>query len=132
MATNKVWTQLIKYVFVGGTAALVEWSSFACILGFAHLHYLVAVSLSFIVATAVNYILSSRLVFVRGRHPAHKEIILLYFVSAIGLLTNILLMLFFVGLLAVRAMPAKIASTGIVFFWNFIARRMWVFDSEET
>jgi putative flippase GtrA len=92
---------------------------------------LVAVTLSFIVATAVNYILSSRFVFVRGRHPAHKEFILLYFLSAIGLLANILLMLFFVGFLALPAIPAKIASTGIVFMWNFIARRMWVFDTKE-
>jgi len=131
MTTNNIWTQLTKYVFVGGTAALVEWSSFACVLSLAHLHYLAAVSLSFIVATAVNYILSSRFVFMRGRHPAHKEFILLYFVSAIGLIANLLLMMLFVGLLAVPAMSAKIASTGIVFIWNFMARRMWVFEAEE-
>ncbi len=120
--------QLVKYVGVGGSAALVEWSSFALLIGFAQLHYQAAVTVSFIVATAVNYVLSARFVFVRGRHPAHRELFLLYLVSAIGLALNLFFMLFFVGHLSLPAMPAKIASTGIVFFWNFSARKMWVFE----
>jgi putative flippase GtrA len=120
--------QLAKYVGVGGSAALVEWSSFALLIGLAHLHYLAAVTVSFFVATAVNYVLSARFVFVRGRHPVHKELFLLYLVSAIGLALNLILMSFFVGYLSIHAMPAKIASTGIVFFWNFGSRKLWVFE----
>jgi putative flippase GtrA len=67
-------------------------------------------------------------VFVRGRHPAHKELILLYAVSAIGLFLNLLLMSLFVGVFAMQKMPSKIAATGIIFFWNFGARKMWVFE----
>lgn len=47
--------------------------------------------------TAVNYVLSARFVFVRGRHPAHKELMLLYLVSAIGLVLNLILITLFVG-----------------------------------
>lgn len=119
--------QLVKYVG-GGSAALVEWSSFALLNGPAHLHYLAAVTVSFLAATAVNYVLSARSVFVRGRHPAHKELFLLYLVSAIGLVLNLLFMSFFVGYLSIHAMPAKIASTGMVFFWNFGSRKLWVFE----
>ncbi len=118
---------MIRYVGVGGTAALVEWMSFAFLIGPPQLHYLAAAAASFIVATAVNYVLSTRFVFVRGRHPAHKELFLLYLVSAIGLVINLLLMSFFVGRLSFSAMPAKITATGIVFFWNFGARKFWVF-----
>jgi len=119
--------QLIKYVGVGGAAALVEWTSFALLVGPARIYYLVAVVISFLVATAVNYVLSGRYVFTRGRHPAHKELVLLYLVSAIGLVLNMLLMFVFVGLWSIPAMPSKIAATGVVFFWNFGARKMWVF-----
>ena len=125
---KKTSIQLIKYVGVGGTAALVEWTSFALLVGPVHLHYLAAVIVSFIIATAVNYVLSARFVFVRGRHPAHKELVLLYLVSAIGLILNLLLMTLFVGHLSTSAMLAKIESTGIVFFWNFSARKLWVFE----
>ncbi len=126
--TKRTSTQLVKYVGVGGSAALVEWSCFGMLIGVAHLHYLAAVTLSFLAATAVNYVLCARFVFVRGRHPAHRELFLLYLVSAIGLALNLLLMSFFVGYLAIHAMPAKIASTGIVFFWNFGSRKLWVFE----
>lgn len=126
--SKKTLIQLIKYVGVGGTAALVEWSSFGLLIGLARLHYLIAVAISFIVATGVNYILSGRFVFVRGRHPVHKEFFLLYLVSAIGLVLNLILMSLFVGFLSAPAMPAKIISTGIVFFWNFGARKIWVFE----
>ena len=126
--TKKTSIQMIKYVGVGGTAALVEWTSFAVLIGPVQLHYLTAVTASFFAATAVNYVLSTRFVFVRGRHPAHKELYLLYLVSAIGLFMNLLLMSFFVGRLSLPAMPAKIAATGIVFFWNFAARKIWVFE----
>ncbi len=127
--TKKTSIQLVKYVGVGGAAALVEWSGFALLIGFAQLHYQVAVTVSFIAATAVNYVLSARFVFVRGRHPAERELFLLYLVSAVGLALNLLFMLFFVGRLSIPAMPAKIASTGMVFFWNFGARKMWVFEN---
>ncbi len=126
--TIRTSVQLIKYVGVGGTAALVEWTSFALLIGAARLHYLAAVSVSFTIATAVNYLLSVLFVFVRGRYPAHKELILLYLVSAIGLILNLLLMSLFVGLFALPVMPSKIAATGIIFFWNFGARKMWVFE----
>jgi putative flippase GtrA len=86
-------------------------------------HYLAAVTVSFVLATAVNYLLSALFVFVRGRHPAHKELLLLYAVSVIGLFMNMLLMLLFVGLFAMQKMPSKIAATGIIFFWNIGARK---------
>jgi putative flippase GtrA len=126
--TKRTSIQLLKYVGVGGSAALVEWSCFALLIGITQLHYLIAATVSFLISTAVNYVLSARFVFVRGRHPAHRELFLLYLVSAIGLLLNLLLMSFFVEYLLIHAMPAKIASTGVVFFWNFGARKLWVFE----
>ena len=119
--------QFIKYTGVGGASAIVEWASFAIMVGGAHIFYLTGVVVSFMAATATNYLLSSRFVFVRGRHAPVKEVFLLYAVSAIGLVFNLLLMSVFVGLLGIHAMAAKITSTGLVFFWNFGARRMWVF-----
>jgi putative flippase GtrA len=126
--TKRTSIQLLKYVGVGGSAALVEWSCFALLIGLAQLYYLAAAAVSFLISTAVNYVLSARFVFVRGRHPAHRELFLLYLVSAIGLLLNLLFMTFFVEYLSIHAMPAKIASTGMVFFWNFGARKLWVFE----
>jgi putative flippase GtrA len=90
--TRKTSIRLIKYIAVGGTATLAEWTSFASLIGPARLHYLVAVTGSFITATAVNYVLSGRFIFLRGRYPAYIELSCFYLVSAIGLVLNLILM----------------------------------------
>jgi putative flippase GtrA len=53
---------------------------------------------------------------------------LVYFVSGIGLILNVLLMYFMHGMLHVPAMQAKVISTGIVFIWNFMSRRVFIFN----
>ena len=65
---------------------------------------------------------------VNVRHPAHRELLPLYLVSAVGLVLNLILMSFLVGLFSFPAMPAKIMATGIVFFWNFGVRKTWFFE----
>jgi putative flippase GtrA len=125
--TKRTFLQFIQYLGVGGTAAAVEWSSFASIMRVYQQHYLAAVAVSFLFATAVNYVLSARFVFIRGRHTAYREMLLLYGVSAVGLTLNLFLMSLFVGRLSVHPMIAKIGATGVVFFWNFSSRKIWVF-----
>ena len=48
-----------------------------------------AVVISFVFAAIVNYVLSLIVVFQRGRHSLHKEVLLVYMLSAIGLLINV-------------------------------------------
>lgn len=119
--------QLFSYFIVGGVAALVEWSSFYFLNFIASLNYLLSVALAFLLATGVNYLLCIFFVFDRGRHPLHLESFLIYFVSGIGLLLNVLLMFGMHGMLHIPAMQAKIISTGLVFIWNFMSRKVFIF-----
>ncbi len=119
--------QIVKYAGVGGVAALVEWTTFGTLVGIVHLYYLSAVAVSFVLATATNYLLCTRFVFTRGRHAPHKEFVLLYAISGVGLLANLLLMRLFVGTFGFPALGAKMLCTGMIFFWNFGARKSWVF-----
>ena len=70
--------QFVNYFFVGGLAALVEWSAFAVLSYGIQWHYLIATFASFTVATGVNYYLSRR-VFKARRHSVTKEVALVYF-----------------------------------------------------
>ena len=49
---------LFSYFWVGLVAALVEWGSFAFLNYLLRLNYILAVILSFVLATIVNYIFS--------------------------------------------------------------------------
>ena len=121
--------QFGRYLFVGGFAAIIEWAVFWLFSYRLHIFYLFSVAVAFIVATSVNYVLSAFFVFVRGRHRPRVECFLVFFVSAVGLCLNFILMWALHGRLNVPPLPAKIASTGIVFFWNYLSRRHFIFIS---
>lgn len=124
---KKVYIQFIKYVGVGGIAALVEWIIFGLIINLALLHYSYAVLLSFIIATTVNYFLSKKLVFKKCKHRLKTEALMIYLVSGLGLVLNLIFMWYFVEIQGFNTILSKIISTGIVFFWNFSARKVLVF-----
>jgi len=119
---------LFRYFLVGGAAALTDLSLFFLLAHIAGLPYLAVGALSFLVATYVNFILSIRFVFRSGsRFSKRHEMLLVFAVSAIGLLVHQLVLFCAVELLEFHLMLAKITATGTVFFWNFGARRYFIF-----
>jgi len=120
--------KIFKYLSIGIVASLVDillFSLFAKFLGF---NYLIVGFFSFIIATGVNYILSIHYVFESGiKHSKKKEIILVYIISAIGLLINLSMLYLFIDFLNFEMIFSKILSAGIVFFWNYFARSVYVF-----
>lgn len=124
---SKNFRQFLLYFGVGGTAAIVEWGSYSIFIYLVDVNYLFAVVLSFILSTAVNYYLSVRFVFKGSKFKFHSEAMLIYLVSGLGLVGNILLMKLFVGNLVINPIVSKIMATGIVFFWNYGARKIWIF-----
>jgi putative flippase GtrA len=120
-------SQLIKYVGVGGSAALIEWSIFAISFFVFNFHYFLGVVISFVFATFANYFMSVKYVFTSGKYTKYKKIILLYFVSFIGLIFNLVLMWLLFSQFEFPSMASKIMATGCVFMWNFLLRKYWVF-----
>lgn len=116
-----------KYFVVGGLAALTEWLLFAVIVYYVHWHYMPAAIISFVLATAVNYVLSLIIVFNRGRHSLHREVLLVYIVSGIGLMINVAVLALLVKSANGHIIAAKIGATGVAFIWNFASRHLWIF-----
>lgn len=120
--------KIIKYFFVGGVAAAVDIGLFAIFAKWLGYHYLVVGTTSFVVATLVNYLLSIRHVFESGvRFSKHHEIVLIYVVSAVGLGVNLLALYICIDGIEMELMMSKIVANGVVFFWNYLARRNYIF-----
>ena len=126
--------QFISYFFVGGIAALVEWGFFALFDNVLHIHYILATCLAFVFSTSANWLLcrlwtSKDSQAYEGKRAT--EILYIFSVSAIGLLFNMGLMYLFVTILglnsAVLKTISKIFATGIVFFWNFLIRKLVIY-----
>ena len=136
--TNNEFIKVILYLFVGGTAALVEWGLF-----FLFFYYLlaglglsvdtltmVATALAFGLSTLYHYFLGNVLVFDSGsKYDKSKELSLVFLVSIMGLVFNLILMYVFVGLLAWQPMFAKVLTSCIVVVWNYLSRKKWIFKS---
>jgi putative flippase GtrA len=116
-----------KYFFVGGASAVLEWSIFAFFLYVLDQHYLLSGTFSFILATAANYFLSIKYVFGVGRYERNQRVLLLYFVSAIGIGFNLGILALGIDLLGSHEMVAKVCATAMVFSWNFVTRYYFVF-----
>jgi len=68
--------RLVRYFGVGATAAAVDISLFTYFAGYLGYNYLIVGTITFVLATAVNYVLSVRFVFESGirfarHHDAH-------------------------------------------------------------
>ena len=125
--------QFLSYFGVGGVSALVEWAVFSLLESGLGLPYLLATVLAFLVSTTVNWLLGRTFTFRQSAYTEKrgKEALLVFLVSGIGLLFNLLLMALFVEVFGLNThllkTVAKILSTGIVFLWNFCARKFWIY-----
>ncbi len=120
--------KFIRYFVVGGICALTDWVVFPIFLYGADFHYLVAGTISFVVATGLNYVLSVRYVFEAGRRARHTELLLVYAASTVGILINLAALGALIELAGIHPMIAKILGTGSAFAWNFCARYYWIFN----
>ena len=125
---SEEFRKFISYFCVGGMAAIVEWISFY--ISNIYLNYVISTTIAFFIATTANYFLGKLLTF-RDYKKSKKDVILVFLVSGIGLLFNILLMYLFIEVIKMKiALLAKIICTGIVFMWNYISRRLFVYKEK--
>lgn len=133
---KKLINQFISYFFVGGIAAIVEWLMFFLFSSLLSVDYLYATVLAFIFSTTANWILGRILTFKQSTYENKRvmELLLVFAVSLVGLLFNMLLMYLFVTILRMDTellkVLAKILATGIVFIWNFLGRKIFVYTEK--
>ena len=121
---------LARYFAVGGAAACVDIGLFMLFAGALGLPYLRVAAATFVLATLVNYLLSVRFMFVSGQRFRRRwELALVYAVSAVGLALNAAILWVAVEVAGLGLLAAKLTATGMVFFWNYIARRRFVFGA---
>lgn len=137
--TNNEYMKLFMYLLVGGSAALLEWGLFYLFFqGLTQAQFfslqtqtvLAATTMAFASSTLYHYILCNVFVFESGsRYKRGAELSLVFFVSAIGLGWNLLLMYLFTSpsFLALNPMMSKIMASAIVTVWNYLSRKKFIF-----
>lgn len=135
--SHKEWVKILLYLFVGGTAALLEWGLFFLfytlmmtgqIFSVATVTVLTATTLAFALSTLYHYFLGNILVFNSGsRYKRGKELSLVFAVSVTGLAFNLILMFVFTDGFNWPPMGSKVLASGVVVVWNYLSRKKWIF-----
>jgi putative flippase GtrA len=123
--TKDIKLQFFRYLFVGGIAAVVNIGTLYIFTDIIKIHYLIANAIGFLLGLTVNYILSRLLVF--SVEKADNRIFEFLSYSVIGLLglgLDTLFMWIGTSLISIYYMLTKVISTGLVFIWNFGARKL--------
>lgn len=136
--TDNEFMKIILYLCVGGSAALVEWVLFYLFITYVLAGVglgvtavtMLATALAFSLSTLYHYFLGNILVFDSGsRYKRGKELSLVFLVSIMGLVFNLLLMYVFVSMLMWQPMFSKVLTSCIVVVWNYLSRKKWIFRS---
>lgn len=120
--------EFLRYGAASAVALFVDFATLVLLTEVAGVHYLVSAAVGFTLGIAVAYLLSVRWVFAARRLanvPVESAIFLL--IGVAGLVINHIVMF---GLTEGAQFPyavSKICSTGVVFTFNFIARKTVLF-----
>ncbi len=128
LPTENSLLQLFRYCFVGGSAFLVDFGSYV-LLEAIGIHYLIAGVFSFVFGFALNFLLSRKLIFweASGTKVAVGELISVLGISAVGLLLTEVFLFAGTDLLMLDVRFSKIIASLIVLFWNYFARKKFVY-----
>jgi len=126
--TNNTFLQLFRYVFVGGVAFIVDFGFLYVLTEYAHLHYLLSATLSFILGLVTNYSISKIWVFSENTIKKRwLEFVVFSLIGVVGLGFNNLFLWIFTDYCSIHYMLSKVLATIIVFFWNFLSRKFILF-----
>ena len=124
-STDNIYLQFFRYIFVGGTAFVVDFAFLYFFSDICGIYYLISAIFSFIISVLVNYIMSTKWVFNQDNIENRVlEFNLFIIISTIGLVFTEILLYFFTDILGIYYLISKIVSAIIVLFWNFLARRV--------
>lgn len=122
---KKIIKQIINFLFVGGTAFIIDYVILWFLTGICQVNYLISSTISFIISLVYNYILSMIMVFeVKENSSKLKNFIIFIILSTIGLILNLIIMYIGVDILLLHYLFVKIASTAIVMVYNFISKKI--------
>lgn len=129
MLNKKMIKDLFLYLIVGIIATLAEWLVFYLANDLGRWNYMVATVVAYILSTFVNWLAGRIIMFKESAKGILYDLLCVYGASIIGLVLNLLIMWVAVEVCRINEMIAKIAATGIVFIWNFLIRKFFIYKN---
>lgn len=126
--TDNAWINLFRYCFVGGVSFLIDFALYALLVSI-NIPYLFSGVLSFIAGFLFNFLAGRFFIFAAGSSDkaGRKELFSVLLIAVVGLGLTELLLYIGVEKLVIEKRIAKIIAAILVLFWNYSARRLFVY-----
>ena len=115
--------EIVRFCFVGGVSFLMDYSLLFVLTEFVGIYYLYSSAISFSITVVFNYWLCVIYVFKGATKQTTRQAIIVFGTGVVGLGLNQLCMWFFVDVVSLHYMLAKIFATAIVTIWNYVTKR---------
>lgn len=124
-------SEFFRYLVASLAALAADFSGLYILTEFLGFHYLNASAISFLLGMLLIYILSINWVF-KHRYFSRKriELPIFLFIGVIGLAINQAGMYIITEFIGLYYLVSKIVITGVVFSWNFLARKFTLFTKK--
>ena len=124
---KKLIEQVMKFVIVGGLSFVLDFIIYYVLKNYFSVYYLIAGFFSFTLSLIFNYLMSMKFVF-KSKDDLKKthEFIIFVTLSVMGLGLNLLCLFILVDIYKMNDLIAKILVAGIVMFFNFVTRKIFL------
>lgn len=123
---RELFRQIAAFGVVGVMCFAIDYATMILLTEFVGLDYLISCGISFTISVTVNYLLSIRFVFKSKNGGKAKDFILFVILGISNLLLTEVFMWIGVEQLSFHYMLVKLAVTGIVTVYNFIAKKIFL------
>lgn len=120
-STDRFW-EVFRFLVVGGSCFLLEYFLLFALTEFVGFDPLISAPIAFTVSLIVNYILCVYVVF-HAKNQTGRQMFFFILTSIMGLGINQLVMWFFIDIIGIWYMFAKVIASAIVMIWNYFTKR---------
>lgn len=119
--------QVIRFIAVGAGCAAVEFLIFHLSIAYSPIGHLQANLVSLLIAVLLNYFLSQKLVFKKGKYSFRLELTAFVATSMLGVLLNQYAFWFFSQQAELQLSIAKVLAIGSAATFNYVSKKYIVF-----
>lgn len=120
-------TQFFRYLFAGAVSFLFDAGTLLLLVEYISLHYLLAAAIAFCAGVLSNYAICRLFVFHGYNRNRMLELILFFAITLVGLGLTELILYVLCDIFSWHYIPAKVLATVIVLFWNFGAKKIFLY-----
>jgi len=122
--------QFIRYLFVGGSAFVVDFGGLYVLAHLLGLHYLLAACVSYLLGMVCNYLISVNWVFdFRRVSNWQREFVIFFLIGIAGLILNGFIITLLVETFGAPYLAGKLVAAALILFFNFGARKVLLFTA---